>query len=161
MIGGLEPSVAGEPRFLRLRVLALLGLGRFDEADLLMAGADEAAGLRDFVSGYPSLIFRQRLTAAHRFLQDADVDGAEAVLRGATPTGDKEAADLAYCRAFALAMRSRQLRRQRREEEARPLILRALDLLEPHLRGADAGGRSHMVELYDRLEKESEAYGRV
>jgi tetratricopeptide (TPR) repeat protein len=157
----LELPVAGEPRFLRLRVLALLGMGQFDEADRLMADADAATGLRDFVSGYPSLVFRQRLTTAHRFLQDADVDGAEAVLKGATTTSDKEAADLAYCRAFALTMRSRQLRRQRRDAEASPLVLQALDLLEPHLRGADAGERSHMVELYDRLEKESEAYGKV
>jgi tetratricopeptide (TPR) repeat protein len=161
MIERLEPPVAGEPRFLRLRVLALLGLGRFDEADRLMADADAATGLREFVSGYSSLVFRQRLTAAHRFLQDADVGGAQAVLEGATPTGDKEAAELAYCRAFALTMRARQLRRGRRDEEAAPLVLQALDLLEPHLRGADAGERSHMIELYDRLEKESEAYGRV
>lgn len=161
MIKRLDQSVADEPRFLRLRVLALLGLGRFDEADLMMTGAVAGAGLRDFVSGYPSLVFRQRLTAAHRFLQDVNVDDAAAVLEGATPTSDKEAADLAYCRAFALTMRARQLRRQRRDEEARPLVLQALDLLEPHLHGADAGERSHMVELYDRLEKESEAYGRV
>jgi hypothetical protein len=161
MIERLEMSVAGEPRFLRLRVLALLGIGHFDEADRLMSDADAVAGLRDFVSAYPSLVFRQRLTTAHRFLQDADVDGAEAVLEGATPTNDKEAADLAYCRAFALTMRSRQLRRQRRDEQAAPLVLQALDLLEPHLRGADAGERSHLVELYDRLEKESEAYGKV
>jgi hypothetical protein len=60
-----------------------------------------------------------------------------------------------------MTMRARQLRRLRQDEEAGPLVLRAMDLLEPHLRGADAGERSHMVELYDRLEKESETYGRA
>lgn len=161
MIGRLDHAVAGEPRFLRLRVLALLGLCRFDEADLLMADADASGGLRDFVSGYPSLAFRQRLTAAHRLLQDANAEDAAALLDGATPTNDREAADLAYCRAFTMAMRARQLRRLRQDEGARPLVLQAMDLLEPHLRGADAGERSHMVELYDRLEKESETYGRA
>jgi hypothetical protein len=148
---------------MRLRVLALLGLGRFDEADVVMgqAGDDEGAGLRDFISGYPSLVFRQRLTAAHRLLQDAKVDDATTILEAARPTNDIEAAGLAYCRAFSLTMSARQSRHQRRDEEARSRVMQAMDLLEPHLRRADANERSHLVELYDRLEKELETYGGV
>jgi hypothetical protein len=160
----LDPSFAAEPRFMRLRVLALLGLNRFDEADLLMEQAtDGTAGaeLREFVSGYPTLAFRQRMAAAQRLLHEAQAEKAAAVLAGARPTNDGEAADLAYCLAFGLTLSSYQLRRQRREADARARVLRAMDLLEPHLRGAGAGGRPHLVELYDRLDKESETYGRA
>jgi len=163
VLGRLDQDLASEPRFKRLNVLALLGLNRFDEADRLMGQVGDEAnnGLREFISAYPALIFRQRLTAAHNFLQDAKVDDAAAVLEGAQPTSAKEAADLAYCRAFGLTMRAHQLRRQQRAAEARSHFLRAMDLLEPHLREATLNGQPLVVELYDRLEKESESYGRV
>jgi hypothetical protein len=163
MLDHLDSTIAREPRLMRLRVLALLGLCRFDEADAAVKemSADAGSELRDFIADYPSLAFRQRLAAAHRFLHEAKIDDSSAVLDGAAPSTAKEAADLAYCRAFGLALGAYQLRQQRRGEEARARFLQAIDLIEPHLNDARIGGQLYIAELYDRLEKDLEAYART
>jgi tetratricopeptide (TPR) repeat protein len=159
----LDPTIVCEPRFVRMRVLALLGLNRFVEADTLVKEAGESviSELRGFIADYPSLVFRQRLAIAHRFLREAKIDEAAEVLRSATPTTARETADLAYCRAYGLTMHAYQLRRQERADEARARFLQAMDLLEPNLSEAGSNEQSHLIELYDRLEKDLEAYDRT
>jgi tetratricopeptide (TPR) repeat protein len=159
MLDQPDQDFESEPRFIRLHVLALLGLNRFDEADQVVNQAATAATqeLRDFFSGYPALVFRQRLTLAHRFLQDAKVEDATEVLAGAHPTNGHEEAGLAYCRAFGLALEAHQCRRAQSHTEARANFLHAMTLLEAHLSEA-SNGLPHVIELYERLEKELESY---
>jgi hypothetical protein len=107
------------------------------------------------------LVFRQRLAIAHRYLREAQVDEATKVLKNAVATNDKQAADLAYCRAFALVMYGYQLRRQNRDAKVREQFLQAMNLLEGHLNNVAGNNQSHITELYDKLEKELEAYGRI
>jgi predicted Zn-dependent protease len=163
MLEQLDKTIVREPRFVRIRVLALLGLNRFDESDELVKelGDETGSELRDFIESYPALVFRQRLAVAHRFLREAKVDEAAGVLKSAAPTTAREASDLAYCRAFGWALSAYQLRQQRREDEARASFLQAIDLIEPHLNDARANEQPHLVELYDRLEKDLEAYDRT
>lgn len=159
----LEQSLADEPRFVRIHVLALLGLNRFDDADMLVQKSREGATseLRSFIEEYPKLVFRQRLAIAHRHLREAKINDAVEVLKNAAATDDKQEADLAYCRAFALVMYGYQLRRQNRNGETRDQFSQAINLLEAHLNAATTNGQSHIIELYDKLEKELETYDRV
>lgn len=159
----LDETIAGESRFIRIHVLALLGLNRFEDADVLIKESTEnvSSELRNFIEEYPNLIFRQRLAIAHRCLREAKINDAREVLKNAVATNNKQAADLAYCRAFGLVMYGYQLRRQNRNGEVRDQFSQAIDLLEAHLNDADTNGQSHIIELYDKLEKELEAYDRT
>jgi hypothetical protein len=156
----LDLAIATEPRLLRIRVLALLGLRRFDNADTVIEqiGEGGSAEVREFVQQYPALSFRQRIAAAQQFLRDLKPQEAESVLRGARPINPKDRADLAYCKAFASALDGYDLRRKGRDTEARLRFLAALGLIEPHLNGTTGDAGRHIVELSDRLEKEIESY---
>lgn len=156
----LESAIAAEPRMLRLRVLALLGLRRFDNADTVIEqiGEGGSAEVREFVKQYPALSFRQRISAAQQFLRDLKPRESESVLRGATPINPKDQADLAYCKAFASALDGYDLRRKGQNTEAHLRFLAALRLIEPHLNGTTGDAGRHIVELSERLEKEIESY---
>lgn len=156
----LDADVIDEPRFLRVRVLALLGMERFEEAEALVKIADPErfASVRDFVKDYPQLVFRHRLATAHRLLSQGKASDAIQVLAAALPTSVTERADLAYCNAYGLALQAYGLRQRNRDEEAHELFARAADQIEPHLNaGSDI---NRFRELYDRLEKELE-HGRI
>ena len=156
----LDPAIAAEPRLIRMRVLALVGLDRFEQADAAIAtiGENGTAEVRDFIASYPSLIFRRRIAVAQQCLKEANPQGANDVLSGARTTNPKEQAELDYCRAFAAALEGYALRRERRQADAQLRFRDGIMLLEPHLTqyGADA---RHFGELYDRLEKEAEVHG--
>jgi tetratricopeptide (TPR) repeat protein len=156
----LDLAIASEPRLLRLRVLALLALRRFDDADAVIEQIGEGGSVevREFVEQYPALSFRQRIAAAQQFLRDLKPQEAESVLRSATAANPKDQADLAYCKAFASALDGYDLRRKGRDTEARPRFLAALGFIEPHVDGRNGDAGRHIVELYDRLEKEIESH---
>src|SRR6185295_16349443 len=159
-------AIAAEPRLLRLRVLALLGPDRFDAADTLVAqaayggsGSSEMSEVNEFLRDYPTLAFRQRLAVAHRLLREAKPEEATSVLRGASPLDPRNAAELAYCRAFAAALEGYRLRRQGRDAAARASLLAALEQIEPHLGQAEKNDQKHITELYNRIESEVESHG--
>jgi hypothetical protein len=159
-LNDLNAPLSLEPRFLRIRVLALFGLDRFDEADALIAqsGSGSSPEIREFIANYPSLAFRQRIAGAHRLLRDAKPQEALAILHGAAPTSDKDSSDLAYCRAFALSLEGYQLRRQTRTAEARSRFSAALAAIEPVMRSNKKNGhQQHIADLYERIEKEVES----
>jgi tetratricopeptide (TPR) repeat protein len=160
-LDALAPAIAAEPRLVRFRVLALLGLNRFDEADSAVEqiGEGGSAEIREFVSQYPGLSFKQRIGCAQRLLKDANPRDAMAALNGAVPIEPKDAVDLAYCRAFALALEGYELRNQGNRQAAHPNFLGALRLIEPHVRSGHDEGMPHLTGLYDRLEKEVDDYG--
>src|SRR6185295_1718626 len=166
LLDGLESAIAAEPRLLRLRVLALLGADRFDAADTLVAqaayggsGSSEMSEVNEFLRDYPTLAFRQRLAVAHRLLREAKPEEATSVLRGASPLDPRNAAELAYCRAFAAALEGYRLRRQGRDAAARASLLAALEQIEPHLGQAEKNDQKHITELYNRIESEVESHG--
>lgn len=159
----LEEDVANEFRFIRIRVLALLGLNRFDDADTIIKESAEnsTSEFRIFIEEYPNLAFRQRLAAARLYLQEAEVEVAAAVLANAEPTNSGQAADLAYCHAFGLVIHGYQLRRERQEDKVCEQFLQAMNLLESHLNHASHNNQPHITELYDKLEKELDNYDRT
>ena len=156
-----DPDVLGQPRLQRIRVLALMGLHRFDEADKVVAGIGDAGGsdIREFVANYASLVCRQRIAKAQRLLKESRPFDATTVLLGAKPTTHKEAADVAYCLAYAGTLNGYQLLRQGQRQEAQSCFLAALNHIEPYLQAIDGVKNGHIVELFDRLEKELDSRG--
>ena len=154
-------TTAAEPRLMRIRALALLGLRRFDEADLTVEQIGRGGGteVRDFVDMYPSLALRQRLALAQELLREGKADEADGLLRNAVAGDRKDQADLAYCRAFAGALQGYELRRSGQAAAARNRFLSALRMIAPH-RDSKGANERHIAELYDRLEKEIEYVGR-
>jgi tetratricopeptide (TPR) repeat protein len=147
---------AGEPRVVRQRALLLLKLERFDEAETaaatLHSSTSPVAG--EFLASFPSLAFRQRVTAACRMLRDGESSGALAILDGAVAMDRDQAVELAYCRGFALTMDAFRLRRASDENGARQAFKAAMDRVEPQVAAARASGHSRLIDLYETLDKE-------
>jgi hypothetical protein len=158
LLDGKADSISSEPRLLRIKALALLGLRRFDDADSVVEqiGNSGSAEVQEFAAQYPALAFRQRLAVALELLRQAKPGEADETLRGAVPITEKDAHELAYCRAFSGALQGYELRRKGQPEEARKRFLAAMDLIEPLMQ--DSADTLHVTELYDRMEKEVDRY---
>lgn len=154
-LDGLGAEQEAEPRLLRIRALALLRLERFNEADdaVELIGEGGPEEVRAFAAEYPKIAFGQRMAAIRRLLKNAGLTEARKLLAQAAPVSGTDAADLAYCQAFASALEGYSLRKEGRKSEARARFLAALEQIEPHLNHPswDAGPAA---QLYDRLEKE-------
>jgi tetratricopeptide (TPR) repeat protein len=146
----------GEPRWLRLRVVLLLRLDRFAEAD---AAATELAKSRDplaqeLVEQYPGIRFRHRLGAVNRLLRAGDTASADAILADTGAEGPEQQLDWAYASAFSTALAAHRRLDDGAEAEAREGLSRAVDLLERHVALARERGHARLLELYAKLDKE-------
>lgn len=160
LIDAKDESIRGEPRLLRLRALALLGLLRFEEADetaeqLLHNGRAEMA---EFAAQYPALAFRKRLATAIEYLRDGKRAEAEAILQGAVPVDDNGVDDLGYCSAFIAALEGFELSKQGNRTAAQQRFMKAMELISPQLHRSVSGDSRHVSELYDRIEREVDPY---
>lgn len=157
-----DAAIAREPRLLRLRALALLGLRRFDEADEAAAQIPGSSGtdMQEFVAQYPALAFRQRLAVALGMLREGKRGEADGILRTAVAPDDKGAGELAYCRAFASALEGFELKRKGEHDASRKCFLAGMSGIAPYLGGSASGDRAHIAELFDRMEKEADSYVR-
>jgi tetratricopeptide (TPR) repeat protein len=153
-LDALAAVSSDDPRITRQRALILLRLERFDEADAVAAGVRESPSpvAREFLSSYPRLACRQRLTVAGRLIRAGSDTEALRVLDGAAPETDEEKVEIAYGRAFCRAMAGRRLRRQGRLNEARQALADALSEVEAHLTVARAIGHSRLLDLYTTLD---------
>jgi tetratricopeptide (TPR) repeat protein len=158
LINGLDPAIAGEPRLRRLRILALLGANRFQEADEAVAGFGEtnSAEMREFLANYPSFAVRQRIALAHAMLREGKAREVLAALETLVAGGATEEMELAYCRAFAVTLEAYEHGKHGDRARARRSFEAALMLLEPHIR--QPGTPAHVTELYNRLDMEAEQY---
>ena len=155
-------DVAGEraksdPRALRLRIMLLLRLDRFEEADqsLAILEASGHASARSLVDKYPDLRFKFAHGAATRMLRANDLDAAHAILVALRPTTPDAEMEHAYSLAFCLARLARARLDAGQRDEAIAKMTAALDILESKLAaagGALAAARSRFEELRDRLD---------
>lgn len=151
LLDALPPSMAEQPRVLRQRVLVYLNLGDLAAADAGVSRLSRlAGGARDeLVLRYPQLRLRQQLSRAHERVATGDAAGALAVLADAIAPTPDDAVDLAYVRAFALAIETSVARRQRRFPEGIALARKALGELDAL---ADAGrGRADVLALHKKV----------
>lgn len=162
LLNALPESMSERPRVLRQRVLVYLNLGDLAAADAGVSRLTRlSGGARDeLVLRYPQLRLRQQLARAHERVAAGDATGALALLADATaPTAD-DAVDLAYVRAFALAIEASVARRQRRLPEGIELARKALAALD----ALEEGGRARAdvaalrVKVNDALELLLEAH---
>ena len=153
-IAGLQPALIGEPRVERLRIIALLGLHRFGEADRAAAALEGllSADMREFAASYPALAFRQRLAVAEDMLRAGKGEETLAFLDGLEAPDPQRAAELAYCRAFALALQGYAVRKRGSTREACRLFEQALTLIDPWVRVP--GASPQLAELFERLDSE-------
>jgi hypothetical protein len=154
LLDGADPALSGQPRLLRVRILALLGLERLDEAD---AGFERlkavgAADVPEFLSQYPRLAFSARMTRARQLLAEGRTSEAEALLAVVKPVTPEERRRLDYYRAFRAALDGYEARRRGRVGVARESFGLALGLLAPHLADAQAAAEKHLLDLHARLE---------
>ena len=158
LLDGLDPAIASEPRLRRLKLLALLGAQRFQEADAAFAhfGATDNAELQAFLEGYPARAFRQRIAFAQQKLRESKAGEVLEALRDLAAPGPKEEAELAYCRAFATTLEAYAARKGGDRAGALARFERALSILDPHVRGGDAP--AYVAELFERLDMEADRH---
>ena len=100
-----RPPALSDPRVERQRVLLLLRLERFDEADAIverLRGHDDARA-REMVDRYPELRFRFQLSVANRLVRGGDGAAARALLGAMQPATPEQTLEHGYCLAFCLA----------------------------------------------------------
>jgi hypothetical protein len=150
------PSAAVEPRVVRQRALLLLKLERFKEAETAAAvlQGSKSPVAAELLESFPSLVFRQRITAASRMLRDGDSAQALAVLEEAVAVDRGQSVELAYCVGFALTMDAYRMRRARNEAGAKEALRAAMDRVEPQVAAARDAGHSRLIDLYETLDKE-------
>ena len=158
LLDGLTDAERAEPRFARIRILSLLGLGRFDAADEAFDAFEEKEldSFRGFVDRYPSMSFRSRLANAYVALKAGSLDDAETLMRKASPTSAAETAELLYGRAFTMALRGYRLQHDGLDRLARNHLTDALETLEQCLRFAEGNESKRYSALYDRVENDLE-----
>ncbi len=145
-----------EPRILQQRIMLLLKLERFDEADALferLAAGNEPIGA-ELAERYPSLSFQHRMAAISRLLRAGDGEAAARLLAGTRATGEPEELELSYCRAFALAREAYRLHEGGELIPAARKLTEALEVIEGRMPGARRHGHTRLIELHARLDKE-------
>jgi hypothetical protein len=150
------PSSAAEPRVVRQRALLLLKLERFKEAETaaaLLKGSKSPVAT-ELLESFPSLIFRQRVTAACRMLRGGDSASALEVLEDAVAVDRGQSVELAYCVGFALTLDAYRMRRARNEAGAKEALRAAMDRVLPQVAAARDLGHSRLIDLYETLDKE-------
>jgi len=145
-----------EPALLWQRALLSLRLERFGEADQAVATLEQGGdpGAREWLRRYPELHFRQRLTTINRHLRQGATAPAAELLSGTRASGQEQELELAYCRAFCLALQGYQHRREGALAQAVRALTEALDLLEPMLPVAQASGMARLPELRAKLDQD-------
>jgi predicted negative regulator of RcsB-dependent stress response len=148
----------GNPRIVRQRAIVLLQLARYDAADAAVAELGELADpiAREFVSRYPKLRLRRRITAASALITTGDFTGARAVLEAAAAADVEPDAEhqleLAYARACCAAADG--YHRDDRGDRAGALerLFEALGCVESCLELARARSDERLLALRTRLE---------
>ncbi|MEP7121867.1 MAG: hypothetical protein ABJE95_13185 [Byssovorax sp.] len=143
-----------DPRADRQRVILLLRLERFAEADAvvekLRIGDDSR--VRELLSRYPELRFRSQLSVSNRLIRGGDAEKARVLLDGMTPATPDQALEHAYCLAFCLAQQGYRCDDDGDRAGARKLLSRALGIVEDQLAEARAKGHARLIELHDKLD---------
>lgn len=145
-----------DPRAQRQRVILLLRLERFAEADAVvekLRGGDDARAL-EMVERYPELLFRSQLSLANRLIRAGDGDRARALLGEMKPATPEQSLEHAYCHAFCFAQEGYRRDDAGDRGEARALLTRALEIVEARLPDARRAGHARLIELYDRLDED-------
>jgi len=156
VLDGAGERAKTDPRALRLRIMLLLRLDRFEEADqsLEIVKASGHASARSLVDKYPDLRFKFAHGAATRMLRSNDVDAAHAILVALRPTTPEAEIEHGYSLAFCLARQARLRLDAGQRDEAITRMSAALEILESKLAAPGGGGaaRSRFEELRDRLD---------
>jgi tetratricopeptide (TPR) repeat protein len=143
-----------DPRADRQRVVLLLRLERFAEADAvvekLRAGDDSRA--RELLERYPELRFRAQLSVANRLIRGGDAARARVLLDEMKPATPDQALEHAYCLGFCLAQQGYRCDDDGDRTEARRLLERALGVVEEQLPEARKKGHARLIELHDKLD---------
>ncbi|WP_163995579.1 hypothetical protein [Pyxidicoccus caerfyrddinensis] len=146
----------GEAAILWQRALLSLRLERFAEADHAVARLEHSreGAAREWLLRYPELAFRQRLSVINRLLRQDDRDAAAELIASTRAPGREQELELAYCRAFCLALKAYKHRSEGERKEAVAALTEALDVVEPLLTAARAAGMTRLAELQSRLDQD-------
>jgi hypothetical protein len=145
-----------EPRILRQRALLLLKLEKFVEADHVVStlGTFEDPVAKIFVNRYPSLKFHQKISKVQNLLRKGNTSGALAILDTMQITYEDEQLEIAYCYAFALAVKGYQAKSEKAHNKALQFFNQALDHLEPQIEAARQKSQNILLELYEKVSKD-------
>jgi tetratricopeptide (TPR) repeat protein len=154
LLEGLPKDAHGDPRVVRQSALLFLRLGRFDDAERSIArleGSEHpiASELRE---RWPAIRFKHRLAAAQRALRASDLETAQRLLSGTTPSGDDEALSLAYVIGFHGALLAEARQKEDRLDDAQHALAAALDALDGLRPKARERGRKDLLDLFEQLE---------
>lgn len=150
----LAPELAVEPQVLRHRILLLLGLERFAEADRTAdaLGASASTVAREFLERYPVLACERRLGQANRKLREGAVEEALELLSGVSGGDEEQGLELGYCRAFAFAMMGFRQQRGGRLADALRDLTAALAVLERYQAAARERGHTRLLRLCEKVD---------
>ena len=156
VLEGAGERALTDVRGLRLRVMLLLRLDRFEDADTAfeLVKASEHPSARGLVDKYPELRFKYGLGAATRLLRANQLDRAHAILVALQAVSSDGALECAYSLAFCLARLSYRSLEAGNRDEAMAGASAALALLESKLAAPDIDVARHtrLLELRDRLD---------
>lgn len=156
VLDGAGERAMTDARALRLRVMLLLRLDRFEDADrtLEIVKAGGHASARSLVDKYPELRFKYGLGAATKLLRANDLDRAQSILVALKPTTPDGDIEWAYSQAFCLARLSYRSLDAGKRSDAIEQAGTAIEILESKLSAPDrdAARRARLTELRDRLD---------
>ena len=156
VLDGAGERAMSDARALRLRIMLLLRLDRFEDADAALATlkASGHASAKSLVDKYPELRFKYGLGAATRLLRANDIDRANTILVALKPTTPDGEIEHAYSHAFCLARLAYRSLDAGKRSDAIDQTAAALDILESKLKvpDSDAARRTRLLELRDRLD---------
>ncbi len=156
LLADLGPAGEKSARVLRQRVIMLLRLERYTEADEEIAKLAQLPEplAREFTARYPGLKFRQQIAAASAFVRAKDFAKARTLLADLKPAAPDQEVELAYCKAYCAAADGYRAKEQGDREGARRLLLEALRYVEDKLSDARLLKHERLLELHQKLETE-------
>lgn len=154
-LAALDDDVVGDggkrdARVLRQRLLLLLRLGRFVDADAACAALKDVddAVAREAVARYPSVRFKHAVAVAQKHIRNGELAEAKTLLSTTTPSDDDERVELTFTEAFCAAEEAKK------SASKKTALRAALTLAERELALAQKRQHTRFLELHALLEKE-------